>query len=128
MKMKELVERLAPSMAHSAQAKLPGKVAYRLAKNIRAIQPELDAFNDARNKLMQELGKPSEDGQNYLFEGENGEIFTKEINSLLDMEVTITLMRVSLDELQTISLEPGHVANLMDTVIYEVEQPAVPTP
>lgn len=124
MKLKQLVEQIAPSMSHIAQAKLPVKIAYRLAKNIRIIQPELDAFNDARTKLLVEYGKPAGDGQNYMFEGENGEIFTRELNILLDVDVEITLMRVSLDELQTISLEAGHVANLMDVVIYEVEQPA----
>lgn len=124
MKLKQLIEQIAPSISHIAQVKLPVKVAYRLAKNIRLLQPELDAFNEARTKLVTKYGTPESDGVNFRLDGENGAAFAKDINSLLDEDVNIALMRINLDELGSIDLEAGHIANLMDVIIYDVEQPA----
>ena len=115
----ETVLKIAGPLQQFGQIKLPVKPAYRIAKNIRLLQPELEAYQKARNDLLAEHGTPVEGKPGEFNMGDNAEKFTEALNALHGEEVELKLMTVSLAELGEVSIEPGLLAALMDTVITE---------
>lgn len=122
MQLRTLVS-LAPAFHALGATKLPAKTAYRVAKAINALRPELAAYDDARLKLAAELGTLSEDGQQYSF-GENGPAFTRQHEALLDEDCAVTLPSITPDELGDISIEAHHLAVLDGVFIKEQDHAA----
>ena len=108
-------------------SKIPVKAGFRIAKAINLVNAEIKTYDEQRLKLAQELGTLTEDGRNYQFLGDNGVIFTTQLNELLDEEVDLSLPSITIDELgENFSIEPQHLAALMD--INLITQPAPPSP
>lgn len=98
--------------------KLPAKTAYRVAKAINAIRPEMAAYDEARLKLAAELGTLSEDGLQYVF-GDNTQAFIRQHEALLDEESTVTLPTITPDDLGDVAIEAHHLAALDGVFIKE---------
>ena len=104
--------------------RLPVKVAYRTAKNLRLIMQELQDFDKAKLAAAQEFGT-TEDGMNYKFEPEeNGKKFNEAMKALIAQEVELELMVSTLEELGDIKVESVVLADL-ELLITE-GAPAVP--
>lgn len=116
MKLLKLVSAV-PSIQALANTKLPVKTSYRVGKIINALQPELEDYEKQRQKLIQQYGKLSEDGTQYLFEGENAVKFQEKINEILDEDLTLIFPKLSLEDLGNIEIEPAHLAALDGFII-----------
>lgn len=85
---------------------LPIKVSYAIAKNIKAIENELNIYNSERQKLLDKYCVKDEKGKNKIDENnqlkisdENLSDWNKSINELLDIEINIDIHKFSKDEL-----------------------------
>lgn len=116
MKLSKLIE-VFQAMQALSQTKLPAKVGYRVAKSINMIRPELEAYEQQRAKLAESLGKISDDGKQYLFDGQSGKDFQDQISAMLDEEVTLDLPSITPEDLGDAEIEPMHLAALDDFFI-----------
>lgn len=117
MKLSSLLQ-IAPALSTMSQVKLPAKVGFRVAKAINMIRPTLEAYEQQRQKLLQELGS-SEDGQTFTFDAEAGKAFAEQMNALANEEVTLELPTVTVDELGSVDIEVGVLAALSGIIIVE---------
>ncbi len=80
------------------EQKFSAKVAYRIQRNIRAIQPELECFEDSRRQLIKKYSKDHEEKGTYIPE-ENLEKVNQEINDILQEEIDINISKIHIDDL-----------------------------
>ncbi len=85
---------------------LPIKVSYAIAKNIKAIENELNIYNSERQKLLDKYCVKDKEGKNKIDENnqlkisdENLSDWNKSITELLDIEINIDIHKFSKDEL-----------------------------
>lgn len=117
MKLKDALE-LYPALASFSKIKLPIKAAYRIGRCINALEPEVKAFEERRNALLRELGKPMEAGDAYQL-GENVKQFNEQMEELANEEVEVKLWTIKLPEIAAIEVESSVLAKLIDTVIFD---------
>ena len=118
MKLFQVVE-IFPALQALGATKLSAKAGYRIAKAINLVRPEIQAYEEQRIKLAQELGTKSEDGLHFRFEDTAAKTFMEQLNALLDENCTIALPTIAPDELGEIAIEPQHLAVLDGIVIKE---------
>lgn len=76
---------------------MPVVIAYRLQKLVKAIEPELAHFEETRNSLIRKYGIEHDNGMIEVTPGTMGySTFVNEINSLLEMELDITVKPIDL--------------------------------
>ena len=85
--------------------KLPAKLGYKVAKNIRHINSELAEYNKMKNSLILEKYGVSDEKGNYQVTKENVPGFVKEVNELLETEVEIEIAPIELDDSILLSVE-----------------------
>lgn len=94
---------------------LMGVVAYKIAKNIKSINSELEIYEETRVNLVKEYAKKDDEGnclkitnedgsEVYDIEDEKMEELNKEINRLMDETVEIDIKKISLDDLNNAGL------------------------
>lgn len=88
MKLSQLVNSAAALRRLNAQP-VKARVAFHLGKISRLIEPELKTYDEARVKLLKELGTVNPDDPQRYELGENAPKFVEEINELLAQEVEI---------------------------------------
>lgn len=103
--------------------KLPVVVSFKVGKTIKAIDVELTAYSDSKNKRIKELGEKvkGENGElteNYKVTEENTPQWLKENKELLDREVNLDIYKLSLSDLGDEKLEP-FVFSQLDWLITE---------
>lgn len=76
-----------PALSKVASGDLSLRLAYRLKKNIAALQKEADFFSERRQTIFEKYGDPNEDGT-YRFEGDNEQKAVAELDELLELEVS----------------------------------------
>ena len=83
-----------------ASQKLPVRTAYKIQKNLRLLEPEVSNFEKIRSQLIMEKYGEEEEGSNgsYKVPPENMKDYLKELNQLLDLEVTVDIQKVTLPE------------------------------
>ena len=94
------------SLAAIAQKQLPIKVSYAIAKNIKKLESELNIYYKEREKLIDKYCIKDDEGKNIIDENNNLkianehlEVWNKEINELMDIEVDIDIHKFNLDSL-----------------------------
>jgi hypothetical protein len=104
-------------------AELPVKVSYKLAKNIKSIEKELNIYEEEKQKLINKYGEKDEEGK--LKTKEDGSInitdtenWNKDIKELLDIEAEINIEKINIDELakSDLKLTPSELT-LIDYMI-----------
>ena len=90
---------------------MPGVAAYKLNKTIGILKKELDGFDEVRQKLLTEYGKPSEENpQQYVFESEEMRLkFEVEIAEILAKEVTENFPKISEADLANVSISAAEL-------------------
>ena len=85
-------------------AELPVRVSYKLAKNIKSIEKELNIYEEEKQKFINKYGEKDEEGK--LKTKEDGSInitdtenWNKDIKELLDIEAEINIEKINIDEL-----------------------------
>ena len=88
------------------QKQLPIKISYALAKNISKIENELKIYNSEKDKLIDQYAIKDEKGNLKVDENnqfkvreEYKEVWEKEIEELLDIEINLDVHKIKLDEL-----------------------------
>ena len=98
-------------------------VSYRLSKNLRLAQQEFAHFDETRVKILKQLGALNEAGTDFELTTEARAKFDEDIKVMLEQEVEIAFMVVSIDMLGDAKVPPAAIGALADIVIID-EQPA----
>lgn len=111
MKLGDLISSI-ESINEILKVSLPAKVAFRFALAVKKADSEIQAFNKTREEKIKEYGDVLEDGSSKVKE-ENLPTFIKEVNAMLDQEVTIEgFIPMSIEEFGDAKIEPRHLMNL----------------
>lgn len=103
------------------QLELPIKVAFIILKNTKAVEKELTNYFEARERLVKQYAILNEEGQavpdeygNLQFKDECVGKWNLDINELLDLEVSIDLQTISIDDLlrSDLSMTPTELSNI----------------
>ena len=85
-------------------AELPVRVSYKLAKNIKSIEKELNIYEEEKQKFINKYCEKDDEGNNKI--NEDGTIkiidtekWNKDIKELLDIEAEINIEKINIDEL-----------------------------
>lgn len=103
------------------QLELPIKVAFIILKNTKLVEKELTNYFEAREKLVKQHAILNEEGQavsdeygNLQFKDECVGKWNSDINELLDLEVSIELQTISIDDLfkSDLSMTPTELSSI----------------
>ena len=95
-------------------------VAFRIGKNIKAIEGEVKVFDDVRTKLLEEAANKDENGKAIINKDTNQydvpadklEHLAKEIEKLQNEEVKVDIKKVSLDDVEKADLSPRELMSI----------------
>ena len=111
-----------------SQKDFKAKLAWTIARVLKAAEGEIQSFNDTRMNLIKKYGEKDENGE--LITDENGnckinpeeiDIFSKELNELIDSEVEINANKIKMDLLENIDFTPSDMALLEPFVEFDEE-------
>lgn len=111
-----------------SQKDFKAKLAWTIARLLKAAEGEIQSFNDTRMNLIKKYGEKDENGE--LITDENGnckinpeeiDIFSKELNELIDSEVEINANKIKMDLLENIDFTPSDMALLEPFVEFDEE-------
>ena len=100
-----------------SKLKLPVAVSFKVGKIIKALNAELEIYNETRKKRIQELGEPTKDHEgkptkNYQVTEANLLVWEKEHKELVEREIEISIHPLKLSDLGDEKLEPTVFAEL----------------
>lgn len=111
---------------------LPSVVAYRIARNVKAIDKELEIYNSQRKKLLEDKANKDENGEPIMKEGPNGPYydipndlmkeFNKELEELQEETVDIDIKKVTLAEIDNAQLSAFQLNALEYMIDFEEEE------
>ena len=87
---------------------MPAATAFRCAKVLKAVQSELETYDEARKTLIEKYG---EDGE-MKPESKDWDKFIKEMNTLLDEEINVNGKKIKADSLSKIEVAPTDLLSL----------------
>lgn len=109
-----------------AGADLKAKLAWQVARLLKAAEAELQSFNETRMTLIKKYGEKDAEGELITDEKGNCKIppevidtFTTELNELINTEVEISVNKISIDDLENISFTPSEMTLLEDFIDFE---------
>lgn len=109
-----------------AGADLKAKLAWQIARLLKAAEAELQSFNETRMTLIKKYGEKDTKGElitdekgNCKILPENINTFTTELNELLNTEVEINVNKISIDDLENMSFTPSEMTLLEDFINFE---------
>jgi hypothetical protein len=76
---------------------MSAKVTYRVAKAIKAVMEEVEAFEKARVELCKELGTLNPKTNNYDMDEEKQKEFQTSMAELLQQDVVLNILEVEID-------------------------------
>lgn len=100
------------------EVKLPVKISYKISKVISQITPDLQVFEDQKLALVKKLGLPTENQGEWQVLPKNMEEFRKDLQEILDMEVTLgfttekPLEKIPLADLGEVNISAQDLLNL----------------
>lgn len=118
LKLEELING-ADSLRTLSQKPLKARCAYAVSKILKAAESEMTSFNETRMDLIRKYSQKDENGE--LVTDENGnahvlpeniEVFTKELNEVLDTEIDISANKVRIDDLEDVKFTPSEMVQL----------------
>ncbi|MEW6096563.1 MAG: hypothetical protein AB1567_08565 [bacterium] len=101
------------SLAKVILQKLPFKLSYRLSKLAKSVKQNLDDLSEMLIPLGKRYGDITEQGSYEIRKDpENLEKYFADLNEILNIEVEITYIPVSLQEMENLKLTSLDLANL----------------
>ena len=99
---------------------LPSVVAYRIGKNIKAIDIEMQSYDEVRVKLLKESANKDEKGEpiinkysnNYDIPSDKLPEVIKEIDNLQNEEINIDINKVSIKDISQAGLSPKELMSI----------------
>ena len=112
LKLSQLVS-AAPALLRLSAQPVKARIAFHLSKVMRLVEPELKAYDEARIKLLKELGKPKADHpEQYEFLDGNAEKFVMELNELLAQEVALEFKPLPFADIEQLEISASDVIAL----------------
>jgi hypothetical protein len=89
------------NIVSNKEDRIPTKLAYAVARNVRILEPEIKTFEEKRLGIFKELGKRienAEDGSEQWSAGDNEGKISKEVITLLDTEIDVNIHVLRLED------------------------------
>ncbi len=109
-----------------SQKDFKAKLAWSIARLLKAAEAEIQSFNDTRMNLIRKYGEKDENGE--LITDEKGnckieqnaiESFSNELNELLNTEVEINANKIKVDQLEEVDFTPSEIVILEPFIEFE---------
>ena len=109
-----------------SQKDFKAKLAWSIARLLKAAETEIQSFNDTRMNLIKKYGEKDESGE--LITDEKGnckiepnaiESFSNELNELLNTEVEINVNKIKVDQLEEVDFTPSEIVILEPFIEFE---------
>ena len=102
-----------------AQSELKARIAWQVARTLKAVEEELQTFNETRMTLIHKYGEKNDDGTLVTDENNNCKIvpeqmplFNKELTDLLNEEISINANKISIYDIENLDFAPSEMAIL----------------
>ena len=102
-----------------ASKELKARLALEVARMLKAIEKEMQDFNDIRMKLITKYGEKDENGElitdekgNCKIEQEHVETFSNELNDMIAAEVEINANKLKIEQLENLDFTPAEMSAL----------------
>lgn len=102
-----------------SKMELKAKLAWTVGRLLKAVDKELNGFNETRTKLIMKYGEKDETGNLKTDENGNCQIvkeslqaFTDELNELLASSVEINANKLQMDAIENIDFTPAEMTQL----------------
>ena len=99
-----------------AGTSLKARLAWQVARLLKAAEGEIQSFNETRLNLIKKYGVKDESGELITDEKGNCQIipegiedFSRELNELIDTNVEINANKISIDDLDNIEFTPSEM-------------------
>jgi len=111
-----------------ADIKLRGKLSFKIARVIKAVQPELDTYNEEVKKIrevyyeeveVEPEGELPPDVSSEpkmkleLVEGKSFDDFQKEVDELLDSKISLSVEPLDVKPFDTLEISPGVLTGIL---------------
>lgn len=123
MKIQELYN-IKPALDELFAAKPKAKVAFRVARAIKAIDAVLEDFGKTEKALFEQYGEEcTENGEQILkVPPENLEVFNAERLELLNEDIELTFTKIPENLVEEIDISISSALSLMDVMFIEAEK------
>jgi hypothetical protein len=101
-----------PALNDLAAKQLLAKTAFRIGRNLKTINVELELYDKQRVELAKKFGTLDEAKQQYKFENGSGEKFVEELNAMLATEIEIAVTPILLTDLDDVKISAANMAAL----------------
>ncbi len=119
MKLNELVP-IGTAVKELLAKPMKAKTAFKITVATKEVREHMNEFDSQREKLVKEYGTPSETQQGmYTFAVDKGALFTKELEDLLDEEVTIKPFTIKVTDIEDLEVQGETIAVLMPYLVEE---------
>ena len=109
----------AETLKKLAQQDFKAKLAWSVARLLKAAEAEMQSFNETRMNLIKKYGEKGEDGElvtdekgNCKIEPEAAANFTNELNELIATEIEINANKIPIDLLEDVNFTPSEISIL----------------
>tara|TARA_Y100000361_G_scaffold17424_1_gene13598 strand:- start:10216 stop:10572 length:357 start_codon:yes stop_codon:yes gene_type:complete len=106
-KLANLVNSVEP-LSKLMQKPMPSATAFRCAKLLKAVEAELQIYDEQRKKLIEKYGEDDKVDP----ESKNWDKFVEEMNGLLAEDVSLSATKVKEENLSKIEISPADIMNL----------------
>jgi hypothetical protein len=111
MKLIDLIN-AQPTLARLANERMPAKLAYAIAKNLRMVNQELGDYDKARLALLDVFGKLNPETKQYDIPPEKKDQADAEYAELVQTEVKFSPHQINVETLGDLFVTPGELAVL----------------
>ena len=105
-----------------SNTEVPLSTAIKLAKNLRALSEAVDLYEQRHKKLLDRLGKPTANNQQFLIPPAKVDEYNGAHDKMLAEEVDLDVTQIMLADLGDISVSPNNLVPL-DWMIADMEHP-----
>ena len=95
MKLSELINST-DALGRLMTQPMKAKASFRLAKAIKQVQPHIEAFDETRNKLVEQHGKKNGEGFTIDPESKKWKKYVNELSGVLKEEMELKVKKVTL--------------------------------
>ena len=109
-----------------SQRQLKARPAYSVGKILKAVDAEIQDFNEARMELIKKYGEKNENDELNTDEQGNVHIppevldnFNNELRDLLDTSVELNVNKIKIADIEDIDFTPGEMAQMSDFIEFD---------
>ena len=96
------------AMGRLASQAMPASTSFRIAKNLKVVQSELESYDETRKKLIEKHGKDGEISP----DSKNWEKFIDEMNELLGTEIDLKIDKIKQSTLSKVEVSPADLLSV----------------